>query len=274
MQKLILAGLLFSFLLSACDSGRNIDVADRERRMGAGGGNSSAGGALDKDLYIMNLNVREAQFLDADTKMTFRLGFTFFYKSKYSTLETLFLVDLQTQLLYLYEPSGMKEIGSIECTSAGPSPCQKFKMSETFSTFFPELKVQSILNRVIEIESLSSFGEYDLQKKIDDVWTSMGTLSGLVFNLDYGVIVKSKAPVPFIFHSFPGADAAIKPTWFYSYSATIDRAFPFYDPVPGYRLIEISDEKTESETSFIATYLNLSTGQTLTQQYRVENVQK
>lgn len=273
MQKLILAGLLFSFLLSACDSGRNIDVADRERRMGAGGGNSPAGGSLDKDLYIMNLNVREAQFLDADQKITFLLYFSFFYKSQYTSYETLMLVDLQTQRLYLYEPRGMKEIGSIECTSTGPSPCQKFKMNETFSTFFPDLKVQSIVNRTIEIESLSSFGEYELQKKVEDVWTSMGNLSGLVFNLDYGVIAK-KAPVPIIFHSFPGADAAIEPTWFYSYSASIDRAFPFYDPVPGFRLIEISDEKTDSGTSFIATYLNLSTGQTLTQQYRVENVQK
>jgi hypothetical protein len=272
MQKLILAGLLFSFLLSACDDGRNIDMDERYRRLSGGEPNSSSG-AIDKDIIVLGLDVGNAQFQDADKKVTFYLNFSFCNKSEYVRHSSLLLVDLQTQLLYLYESTGMKVIGSVECTSTSAFPCRAFKMREALSTYFPFLNTPALNDRPLEIDALTSSGLFELQKKVNDVWTPMGTMTSLVFNMDSGQISRRGAQ-SIIFHSFPGATPADTPTWFYHQRKSINRAFPFYDPVPGYQLMEIADDKSDSEVSFLATYLNVATGQILTQQYRVENVQK
>lgn len=273
MQKLILASLLFSFLLSACDGDRNIDVADRERRLGVPDGNSPEGGKKEEEASIYNFRASEVQIFEADKKIIFTLHLGIRRNGTYVDRSSIILVDLQTTLFYLHKPAGMEVIGSIECTSSKNPLCRTFKMREALTTFFPDVDVPSLNNRPLELSGSISVGEFELQKKVDDIWTTVGGMATFVSNTDYGS-VSGPAPAPFVYYAFPGATVSDNVTWVYPFHGGNYHAIPFYDPVPNHRLIEMTVDTEKSEISFLATYLNVSNAQTLTQQYRVEHVQK
>jgi hypothetical protein len=272
MQKLILTGLLFSFLLSACDGGRNIDVADRERRLGAPE-NQPAGGGVDPEIRVQNLSVSRAQLFEADKKVILMLSLAYFTKTQYKWQESTILVDLQTKVVSSYTESGLKTIATVECTSTVPTECKTFKFNESLVQFFPDLEEPTLQQQPFEVSAVSSVGDLVVQKKINDVWTGVGSASQIAFNTLYNFSVRAKNK-PTKFYTFPSAEVPDQPTWLFISRKDMEIMIPFYSPLPGHRLMSVEDGNVESEVSFIATYLNMSNGQTLTQQYRVEHVQK
>jgi hypothetical protein len=145
-------------------------------------------------------------------------------------------------------------------------------MKETLATFFPEVNIPSLNDKMLEVTGVSSSGDRELKKKINDVWTTMGPMSRVAFNVDFGA-TSGPAPGEITFYSFPNPSIPDNPKWFWVYHLSMYHSIPFYDPVPGYQLVDIIAEKNSAVISFMATYLNISTGQTLTQQYRVDHVQ-
>lgn len=271
MQKLILTGLLFSFLLSACDGGRNIDVADRERRLGVPE-NQPAGGGVDPEIRIRDLSVSQARVFEADKKVIFNLSVSYVTKSDFKWHESLILVDLQNKLLYLNKTTGLDLIGDIECTSSGPNECQTFKINKTLLDFFPAITEPTLKNQPLEISAVSSAGEQELQQKINDIWTTVGSVSEISFITTHNFNIGSRS-TPTTYLSFANWVNSDQPTWVNIYrNRTI--LIPFNDPIPGHRLLTVEDGNVDFEISFVATYLNMANGQTLIQQYRVENVQK